>query len=79
MHKKIGQLQFVFYLNHAIFITSVFLSIHNSSKVVKCSIFIQAIDPNSELVCIHDSARPLVLAGDVQKVGFNTFPLYNIA
>ncbi|XP_054803738.1 2-C-methyl-D-erythritol 4-phosphate cytidylyltransferase, chloroplastic isoform X1 [Prosopis cineraria] len=28
----------------------------------------QAIDPNSELVCIHDSARPLVLARDVKKV-----------
>ncbi|KAI9121763.1 hypothetical protein K1719_007153 [Acacia pycnantha] len=27
-----------------------------------------AIDPNSELVCIHDSARPLVLAVDVKKV-----------
>ncbi|GER29266.1 2-C-methyl-D-erythritol 4-phosphatecytidylyltransferase [Striga asiatica] len=27
-----------------------------------------AVDPNSELVCIHDSARPLVLAGDVAKV-----------
>ncbi|KAL2513857.1 2-C-methyl-D-erythritol 4-phosphate cytidylyltransferase [Forsythia ovata] len=29
---------------------------------------LQAIDSNSELVCIHDSARPLVLAGDVAKV-----------
>ncbi|XP_044489664.1 2-C-methyl-D-erythritol 4-phosphate cytidylyltransferase, chloroplastic [Mangifera indica] len=28
----------------------------------------QAIDSNSELVCIHDSARPLVTAGDVEKV-----------
>ncbi|KAI9073211.1 hypothetical protein K1719_044820 [Acacia pycnantha] len=27
-----------------------------------------AIDPNSELVCIHDSARPLLLAVDVKKV-----------
>ncbi|KAK4268468.1 hypothetical protein QN277_000942 [Acacia crassicarpa] len=26
------------------------------------------IDPNSELVCIHDSARPLVLVVDVKKV-----------
>ncbi|KAL2339322.1 hypothetical protein Fmac_013768 [Flemingia macrophylla] len=25
-------------------------------------------DPNSDLVCIHDSARPLVLSGDVRKV-----------
>ncbi|KAG7015437.1 2-C-methyl-D-erythritol 4-phosphate cytidylyltransferase, chloroplastic, partial [Cucurbita argyrosperma subsp. argyrosperma] len=29
---------------------------------------LQAIDSNAELVCIHDSARPLVLAGDIQKV-----------
>ncbi|KAG4931850.1 hypothetical protein JHK87_045852 [Glycine soja] len=27
-----------------------------------------AVDPNSELVCIHDSARPLVLSADVKKV-----------
>ncbi|XP_027329419.1 2-C-methyl-D-erythritol 4-phosphate cytidylyltransferase, chloroplastic isoform X3 [Abrus precatorius] len=27
-----------------------------------------AVDSNSELVCIHDSARPLVLSGDVKKV-----------
>ncbi|KAL2254257.1 2-C-methyl-D-erythritol 4-phosphate cytidylyltransferase, chloroplastic isoform X2 [Sesamum indicum] len=29
---------------------------------------LEAIDSDSELVCIHDSARPLVLAGDVAKV-----------
>lgn len=29
---------------------------------------LQAIDPSSELVCIHDSARPLVLSQDVEKV-----------
>lgn len=29
---------------------------------------LEAIDSNSELVCIHDSARPLVLATDVSKV-----------
>nr|AFK34060.1 unknown [Lotus japonicus] len=29
---------------------------------------LQAVDSNSELVCIHDSARPLVLSGDVKKV-----------
>ncbi|CAA0810944.1 2-C-methyl-D-erythritol 4-phosphate cytidylyltransferase- chloroplastic [Striga hermonthica] len=29
---------------------------------------LEAVDPNSELVCIHDSARPLVLAGDIAKV-----------
>ncbi|PIN03655.1 2-C-methyl-D-erythritol 4-phosphate cytidylyltransferase [Handroanthus impetiginosus] len=29
---------------------------------------LEAIDSNSGLVCIHDSARPLVLAGDVAKV-----------
>ncbi|GLT44521.1 hypothetical protein SLA2020_184100 [Shorea laevis] len=28
----------------------------------------QAVDSNSELVCIHDSARPLVSSGDVEKV-----------
>ncbi|CAK8564556.1 unnamed protein product [Lathyrus sativus] len=28
----------------------------------------QVIDSNSELVCVHDSARPLVLQGDVKKV-----------
>ncbi|WVZ10542.1 hypothetical protein V8G54_015072 [Vigna mungo] len=27
-----------------------------------------AVDPSSELVCIHDSARPLVLSSDVRKV-----------
>ncbi|KAK4749981.1 hypothetical protein SAY87_027430 [Trapa incisa] len=29
---------------------------------------LQAVDENSELVCIHDSARPLVLPGDIEKV-----------
>ncbi|KAB1208638.1 2-C-methyl-D-erythritol 4-phosphate cytidylyltransferase, chloroplastic [Morella rubra] len=29
---------------------------------------LQAVDLNSELVCIHDSARPLVLSGDIEKV-----------
>lgn len=29
---------------------------------------LQAVDLSSELVCIHDSARPLVLSGDVEKV-----------
>ncbi|KAK1566596.1 hypothetical protein Q3G72_001769 [Acer saccharum] len=28
----------------------------------------QAIDSNSELVCIHDSARPLVSTEDIEKV-----------
>lgn len=28
----------------------------------------QEIDASSELVCVHDSARPLVLPGDVEKV-----------
>ncbi|XP_058752847.1 2-C-methyl-D-erythritol 4-phosphate cytidylyltransferase, chloroplastic-like [Vicia villosa] len=28
----------------------------------------QVIDSNSQLVCVHDSARPLVLQGDVKKV-----------
>ncbi|KAL5182276.1 2-C-methyl-D-erythritol 4-phosphate cytidylyltransferase, chloroplastic [Glycine soja] len=36
---------------------------------IRCSfMFLQALDPNSELVCIHDSARPLVLSADVKKV-----------
>jgi len=30
--------------------------------------FLQAVDSNSELVCVHDSARPLVLQEDVKKV-----------
>ncbi|XVF23175.1 hypothetical protein REPUB_Repub13aG0014600 [Reevesia pubescens] len=29
---------------------------------------LQAVDLKSELVCIHDSARPLVTSGDVEKV-----------
>lgn len=29
---------------------------------------LQAIDLSSELVCIHDSARPLVSSGDIEKV-----------
>ncbi|KAL6494453.1 hypothetical protein OROGR_031253 [Orobanche gracilis] len=29
---------------------------------------LEVINPNSDLVCIHDSARPLVLEGDVAKV-----------
>ncbi|GAB4847430.1 hypothetical protein Ancab_026487 [Ancistrocladus abbreviatus] len=29
---------------------------------------LQAVDSNSELVCIHDSARPLVASGDIEKV-----------
>ncbi|KAK6263932.1 hypothetical protein SCA6_019366 [Theobroma cacao] len=29
---------------------------------------LQAVDSNCELVCIHDSARPLVTSGDVEKV-----------
>ncbi|XP_059445777.1 2-C-methyl-D-erythritol 4-phosphate cytidylyltransferase, chloroplastic isoform X1 [Corylus avellana] len=29
---------------------------------------LQAVDLNSELVCIHDSARPLVSSGDIEKV-----------
>ncbi|KAH1056342.1 hypothetical protein J1N35_034407 [Gossypium stocksii] len=29
---------------------------------------LQAVDLNSKLVCIHDSARPLVRSGDVEKV-----------
>ncbi|XP_021852879.2 2-C-methyl-D-erythritol 4-phosphate cytidylyltransferase, chloroplastic [Spinacia oleracea] len=29
---------------------------------------LQAIDSDSELVCIHDSARPLVLSQDIEKV-----------
>ncbi|KAL8129059.1 hypothetical protein V2J09_018214 [Rumex salicifolius] len=29
---------------------------------------LQVIDPSSELVCVHDSARPLILPKDVEKV-----------
>jgi 2-C-methyl-D-erythritol 4-phosphate cytidylyltransferase len=29
---------------------------------------LQEIDGNSELVCVHDSARPLVSSKDVKKV-----------
>ncbi|KAA8545389.1 hypothetical protein F0562_020173 [Nyssa sinensis] len=29
---------------------------------------LQAVDESSELVCIHDSARPLVCSGDIKKV-----------
>ncbi|KAG6652333.1 hypothetical protein CIPAW_06G177000 [Carya illinoinensis] len=29
---------------------------------------LQAVDSSSELVCIHDSARPLVSTGDIEKV-----------
>ncbi|PKI50270.1 hypothetical protein CRG98_029343 [Punica granatum] len=29
---------------------------------------LQAVDTTSELVCVHDSARPLVSAGDIEKV-----------
>lgn len=31
-------------------------------------VFKQEIDANAELVCIHDSARPLVDTEDVEKV-----------
>ncbi|KAG8491032.1 hypothetical protein CXB51_014172 [Gossypium anomalum] len=34
----------------------------------ECYFHLQAVDLNSELVCIHDSARPLVRSGDVEKV-----------
>ncbi|KAF3965684.1 hypothetical protein CMV_010146 [Castanea mollissima] len=29
---------------------------------------LQAVDLNSELVCVHDSARPLVSSRDIEKV-----------
>ncbi|GAB2278250.1 hypothetical protein Dimus_012941 [Dionaea muscipula] len=29
---------------------------------------LQVVDSDSELVCVHDSARPLVTSGDIQKV-----------
>lgn len=31
---------------------------------------LQEIDRDSELVCVHDSARPLVSSKDVKKVTF---------
>lgn len=33
-----------------------------------CSVCLQEIDGDSELVCVHDSARPLVSSEDVKKV-----------
>lgn len=31
-------------------------------------VYLQAVDSGSELVCIHDSARPLISRGDIEKV-----------
>lgn len=36
--------------------------------IVQHTCYIQAVDLSSELVCIHDSARPLVTAGEVGQV-----------
>lgn len=45
------------------------ISFLNSLSGKTCMMFcFQAVDLNSELVCIHDSARPLVTPGDVKKV-----------
>lgn len=70
--------QFVFYMDCGIFLASVVTQSKGPWKVAKCSFLMQAVDPNSELVCVHDSARPLVLEGDVKKVGLNARPLYKI-
>lgn len=35
---------------------------------ILCIICSQEIDGDSELVCVHDSARPLVSSEDVKKV-----------
>ncbi|CAM8944917.1 unnamed protein product [Rhodiola kirilowii] len=34
----------------------------------KLSYFLYAVDPHSQLVCIHDSARPLVTPKDIEQV-----------
>ncbi|GKC80531.1 2-C-methyl-D-erythritol 4-phosphate cytidylyltransferase, chloroplastic-like protein, partial [Tanacetum coccineum] len=34
------------------------------------------IDLNSELVCVHDSARPLVTSSDVEKVCYSVHHLH---
>ncbi|XP_050273071.1 2-C-methyl-D-erythritol 4-phosphate cytidylyltransferase, chloroplastic isoform X2 [Quercus robur] len=34
---------------------------------------LQAVDLNSELVCVHDSARPLVSSGDTEKANSESF------
>ncbi|KAG6778389.1 hypothetical protein POTOM_018249 [Populus tomentosa] len=43
-------------------------SLHESNLLVFGVSHCKEIDLNSELVCIHDSARPLVLSEDVEKV-----------
>ncbi|CAJ1940470.1 unnamed protein product [Sphenostylis stenocarpa] len=42
--------------------------LEKKDKILFTMAFRNAVDPNSELVCIHDSARPLVLSRDVKKV-----------
>lgn len=44
-----------------------FVLVHINKLVVY---FSQEVNVNSELVCIHDSARPLVDTEDVEKVYF---------
>lgn len=36
--------------------------------VTHTALMYQVVDLSSELICIHDTARPLVLAGDIEKV-----------
>lgn len=35
---------------------------------ILCVVCLQEIDGDSELVCVHDSARPLLSSEDVKKV-----------
>ena len=35
---------------------------------ILCVVCLQEIDGDSELICVHDSARPLVSSEDVKKV-----------
>lgn len=37
-------------------------------SIFKVHLWLQEIDGSSELVCVHDSARPLITPKDVQKV-----------
>lgn len=52
--------------NHLYLLLLLFLCI-NTIEIL-CIICLQEIDGDSELVCVHDSARPLVSSEDVKKV-----------
>lgn len=50
--------------------TTVYLKFASPGKERQDSVFngLQEVDQTTELVCVHDSARPLVLSGNVKKV-----------